>query len=124
MFVKALCLIALVAGSVSARQINAAGLALIKEFEGFYPRFYKDPVGIRTIGYGHACHVNDCSKVHEPMSEADATKLLLKDLSEYEGCIDNFVKVDDDKFAALTSFVFNLGCSSLRSSALGAKVKV
>lgn len=45
------------------RTTNKAGLDLIKEFEGFYPNFYIDPVGIKTIGYGHACHVNDCNNL-------------------------------------------------------------
>ena len=33
----------------------AAGIALIKEFEGFPfgGRPYRDPVGVWTIGYGH-----------------------------------------------------------------------
>lgn len=36
-----------------ARRINAAGLRLIKSFEGFEPKWYRDPVGIWTIGFGH-----------------------------------------------------------------------
>jgi hypothetical protein len=47
----------------SSNSINAAGLDLIESFEGFYANFYIDPVGIKTIGYGHACHVNDCSNL-------------------------------------------------------------
>ncbi|ODM95328.1 hypothetical protein Ocin01_11353 [Orchesella cincta] len=56
--IKILCfLTALVAVSTAAKYTgptNAAGLSLIKEFEGFYANFYTDPVGIKTIGYGHA----------------------------------------------------------------------
>lgn len=47
----------------SSQTTNAAGVDLIKSFEGFYANFYIDPVGIKTIGYGHACHVNDCSNL-------------------------------------------------------------
>ena len=119
-----ICGLIFAASSVEARAVNAAGLELIKHFEGFYSKFYKDPVGIRTIGYGHACHVNDCSKIHEPISEAEATKILIQDLADNSACVDNFAKgLDDDKFAALISFVFNLGCNSLHTSTLGAKVK-
>ncbi|WP_420361387.1 glycoside hydrolase family protein [Ensifer canadensis] len=35
------------------RRINAAGLALIKQWEGLKTRAYRDVGGIWTIGYGH-----------------------------------------------------------------------
>ncbi len=36
-----------------ARRINAAGLSLIKQWEGLKTTPYKDVAGILTIGYGH-----------------------------------------------------------------------
>lgn len=117
-----------------AQSINAKGLNLIKRFEGFYPNFYTDPVGIKTIGYGHACHVNDCNnliarnaagatrKVKAPLSEADATDLLRNDLVNkgYEACVRNNVKrgINDNQFSALVSFTFNVGCGGFSSSTL------
>jgi len=105
---------------------NQAGLDLIKEFEGWYPNFYTDPVGIRTIGYGHACHVWDCSvplngKYPVPLSLADGQSLLAEDLVSYEACVRNNVRysgLNADQFSALTSFTFNLGCGNLQSSTL------
>ncbi len=32
---------------------NAAGIELLKEYEGFESKIYKDAAGIPTIGYGH-----------------------------------------------------------------------
>jgi len=102
-----------------ARDINQAGLNLIKEFEGFRAYFYGDPVGIRTIGYGHACHANDCSQIHEPISEAEGEALLKSDLVSRQDCVQNEVSfVNDNQFAALTSFVFNLGCGAFQGSTL------
>lgn len=38
--------------------INAAGLALIKQYEGLRLTAYQDSVGIWTIGYGHTGKVD------------------------------------------------------------------
>lgn len=108
---------------------NQAGLNLIKEFEGWYPNFYTDPVGIRTIGYGHACHVWDCSvplngKYPVPLSLANGEALLQDDLAypgRYEACITNnnqYNGLNANQYSALVSFVFNLGCGSYTSSTL------
>lgn len=69
--------------------------------------------GIRTIGYGHACHAADCSKIHAPISQAQGEALLHSDLVRFESCVEAHGHLDDAKFAALVSFVFNLGCGTL-----------
>lgn len=108
---------------------NAAGISLIKEFEGWYPNFYTDPVGIRTIGYGHACHVWDCSvplngKYPVPLSSANGHNLLVDDLAypgRYEKCVANavtYTNLNANQYSALVSFTFNLGCGNLQSSTL------
>jgi len=113
---------------------DANGVALIKSFEGFYPDFYYDEVGIKTIGYGHACHVSDCSdleakradgswyEVFAPLTEPQASDLLRGDLDKggYEQCVRDLLTrtVSDDAFSSLVSFVYNVGCSALTSSTL------
>ncbi|XP_037029278.1 uncharacterized protein LOC119069325 [Bradysia coprophila] len=104
---------------------NQAGLDLIKKFEGWYPNFYTDPVGIKTIGYGHSCHVSNCAvpingKYPVPLSAANGLALLKSDLVSYEKCVASNVKVNinANQFSALTSFVFNLGCGNFKSSTL------
>jgi hypothetical protein len=37
----------------ASRHISPIGLALVRHFESFFPKAYKDPIGIWTIGYGH-----------------------------------------------------------------------
>jgi GH24 family phage-related lysozyme (muramidase) len=41
--------------------LSDSAVQLIASYEGFFPQFYMDPVNIPTIGFGHACHVNDCT---------------------------------------------------------------
>ncbi|CAG7819519.1 unnamed protein product [Allacma fusca] len=108
---------------------NQAGVNLIKEFEGWYPNFYTDPVGIRTIGYGHACHVWDCSlplngRYTPPLTQAQGQELLKSDLSaagRYEACVRSYATLSTlnaNQYSALVSFAFNLGCGSLQTSTL------
>jgi len=126
-FTKFVCVLLLaitIAEFGEARNINNAGLNLIKEFEGFRANFYGDPVGIRTIGYGHACHANDCSSIHPPITQAQGEALLKQDLVSRQTCVQNQVSfVNDNQFAALVSFVFNLGCGAFQGSTLLTKVK-
>jgi lysozyme len=98
------------------RQINQAGLDLIKSFEGYARQIagstdvkaYQDVVGIWTIGYGHTG-----SDVHSGLriTQAQAEDLLRKDLATAERIVTNAVKVSlsDNEYAALVSFVFNTG---------------
>jgi len=108
---------------------NQAGLNLIKEFEGWYPNFYTDPVGIKTIGYGHACHVWDCKvplngKYTPPLTQAQGQELLQSDLKapgRYEACTTQYAtytNLNANQYSALVSFAFNLGCGSLQTSTL------
>ena len=61
-----------------------------------------DCKGIKTIGYGHACKWHDCSQVHPPLSEAQATQLMLQDLVEFENCVQNAAPgLNDNQFAAV-----------------------
>lgn len=108
--------------------VNADGVELIKEFEGYQKNPYKDPVGLWTVGYGHLCGGGKDSSCSDtgfkyPLTEATATELLKKDLPKYTVCLrDNLnadkVKLNKNQWAALTSFVFNLGCGNFRSSRL------
>jgi lysozyme len=62
--------------------INAATLALIKEFEGFVASPAPDPIGLPTVGYGHLCQTSGCAEVPYafPLSESTASALLASDV--------------------------------------------
>ncbi len=99
------------------RRINAEGLALIKRFEGLQRRAYICPAGVLTIGYGSTgAHVTKGMVI----TEAEAERLLIADLSRFERAVEKLVKVplSDGQFAALVSFAFNVGEGALKGSTL------
>ena len=87
----------------------------IKTAEGLRLTAYKDGGGVWTIGYGHTG-----SDVREgltiPLSEAE--RLLTRDLRVAEGHVNDAVKVKltQNQFDALVSFVYNVGGGAFRSS--------
>jgi lysozyme len=98
------------------RQINAAGLALIKQFEGLRLHAYQDGAGIWTIGYGHT---QDVWK-GDVCTPEDAERWLRDDLAEAEDAVSQLAKfpLTDNQFAALVAFTFNMGFGNLRRSNL------
>ena len=102
-------------GAISV--INAAGLKLIKEFEGLRLDAYICPAGVCTIGYGSTGeHVYPGQRITEP----EAEELLRKDLWRFEDCVSAQVSVSltDNEYAALVSFTFNCGCGAFQGSTL------
>jgi len=101
-------------------KISEKGLDLIKFYEGCEYNAYKCVAGVLTIGYGHTKGVKEGDLITQ--QEADA--LLLHEMDEYEGYINNMVTVDleQNQFDALVSWVFNLGSSNLSSSTLLKKI--
>lgn len=121
---------------VARRNINAAGLNLIKRWESFVAFPYDDlrpPVrgvyrewkgekliGTATIGYGHTNAAKHPLKVKPGLriTEEQAREILDVDLDECEDTVNRVVKVPltDNQHGALVSFEFNTG--GLRSSTL------
>jgi len=98
-------------------KISAAGLKLVKEFEGLRLTAYVCPAGVLTIGYGSTGpHVT----TGKTISEAEAEALLLKDLARFEAGVDELITkpLTQAQFDALVSFAFNLGCGALEESTL------
>lgn len=104
------------------RQINQAGLNLIESFEGCILHPYLDSVKIPTIGIG-TIKYPDGTKVtmNDPAITKDqAYQFLQFDLNTACQEVEHLVKVavNDNQFAALVSFVYNLGAGALGSSTL------
>lgn len=99
-----------------SRVIDADGVALVKQFEGLYTQAYRCPAGVWTIGYGHTEGVTPGMSI----SEKQADKFLKDDLADAGDQVTRLVKVplSDHQFAALSSFVFNVGAGSLAGSTL------
>ena len=95
---------------------SAAGIQLIKEFEGFRARAYVCPAGVLTIGYGTTRNVYR----GQVITEQQATHLLYQDVVHFENEVKKSVKVPltQYQFDALISFVYNVGSGNFRSSTL------
>ncbi|OVE49469.1 lysozyme [Chromobacterium violaceum] len=96
---------------------NAAGISLIKQFEGLRLAAYQDMVGVWTIGYGHT---GPDVKAGLIITQQQADQLLAADLEKFETGVGQLVAVplNANQFAALVSFSYNLGLGNLRSSTL------
>jgi lysozyme len=99
-------------------QLSAAGLAVIKKFEGFRNRTYLDVAGLPTIGYGHRVQAHE--SFPGDLDETRAAQLLAADVCHAEQAVRRLVTVPltPGQFDALTDFCFNLGAGRLASSTL------
>ena len=97
-------------------KISENGLELIKKFEGCETTAYQDSVGVWTIGFGHTKGVEE----GQTCSIEDAESMLADEMDEYEGYINNMVKVDlqQHEFDALVAWVYNLGPTNLGESTM------
>ena len=103
------------------RQISQHGLEKLKQWEGLRTNAYQDSGGVWTIGYGHTAAAGTPAP-HQGMviTASEAEDILLKDLTQYEAAVENNVKVklNDNQFAALVSFAFNVGINAFKNSTL------
>jgi len=104
------------AHALFTRRANEAGIALIKEYEGLHLTPYLCPGKIWSIGYGHT------RTVHAGMviTPEQADVFLQEDLRLAERAVQRLVTVPltDNQFAALASFVFNVGIGNFERSSL------
>ena len=99
-------------------KFSAAGMELLKRFEGFRNRVYLDVAGLPTIGYGHRLLHSD--SFPNGIDEPQAANLLACDVRDAEQAVERMVKVPlaQGQFDALVDFTFNLGSGRLASSTL------
>lgn len=122
------------------RTLNQAGIDLIKSFEGILDGDpatvnldpYMDPIGIWTIGWGHAITFGErflrgakdrtlAKKLYpNGITIAEAEQLLAHDVVEHTRDMDTLVKVPltDNQFAAIASLAFNIGVGGFARSSL------
>ncbi len=102
----------------SARQINQAGLELIKSHEGLALKPYLCPAGKPTIGYGHVILPGE--SFGQGLTPEQAEALLQADLATAQLDVAELASLalGGNQFSALVSFVFNLGRGNLASSTL------
>lgn len=89
----------------------------IKDHEGLKLTAYKDGGGVWTIGYGHTgADIREGLTI--PISEAE--RLLTRDLRTAEGYVNRLVqvKLTQNQFDALVSFVYNVGGDAFANSTM------
>lgn len=119
--------------------ISNKAVALIKHYESLHDGNLKeigiqpkmDPVGIWTIGWGHAIvdpltgtfvrgkdNYKKALALFPAFNEKQAEDLLLRDLAAYEAGVRKAVqvKLNDDQIGALVSFAYNIGIGGFRNS--------
>lgn len=125
---------------MTPRAVCETAVNLVKLYEGI-PGFgdgtgtirpYLDPVGIWTIGWGHAIEsgghflrgnaaLAEVKALYpNGITVAQAQTLLESDLMQAGAGVlaSVIVPLNDNQYGALTSFAFNLGIANLRSSTL------
>lgn len=102
-----------------SRRTNQAGVDLIKRFEGFRADAYRPVPGERwlTIGYGH---YGPDVRAGQRITRKQGEVLLKRDLRRFEHAVDTLVttRINDNRFAALVAFAFNVGEGAFANSTL------
>lgn len=96
----------------------------IKKWEGFRETEYRCPAGKLTVGYGHVKLPNE--ELPYILTEEKATELLKGDLRKVHAFLVSDLKgldINPNLYAAVLSFVFNLGVGAFRDSTLRTVIK-
>ena len=112
-------------------EMSEHGLELLKQWEGFELKQYKDSAGLPTIGVGHLITQSEQASGEivingvpvayaSGLAGAQVLDLLSQDVNPAENAVNNGVKValNQDQFDALVSFTFNVGAGNFNSSTL------
>jgi lysozyme len=120
---------------------NKAGIDLIKQFEGIKdgdpstPGLdpYICPTGYVTIGYGRVLKdtngaqlkgkagIARAKEIHSAITMEQADEYLVEDLAKFEADVQRIcdgLDLNENQFAAIVSFTFNLGAGALQRSTL------
>jgi lysozyme len=99
------------------RRLSRHGVDFIARWEGFRSCPYQDAVGVWTIGYGHTEGVSRTSRC---ITQRKAKRLLRRDARTAARAVRRLVdvKLNQNQFDALVSFVFNVGTGAFASSTL------
>ena len=98
-------------------RISENGLNFIKEFEGLELTAYRCSAGVLTIGYGHT---GSDVTTGLTITKEQAYAFLTEDTKSAQQCVSSFVnvKVNQNEYDALISFVFNIGTTAFVNSTL------
>lgn len=103
------------------KQIDAAGMDLIKGFEGCILHPYRDQVGIPTIGYGQTYYPGTGKKVtmqDPPITQVWADHMFMEILQPFELAVYSVTRHDltQREFNACVSLAYNIGTGGFKKS--------
>lgn len=95
--------------SLIPKSLSLKGAQFIGRFEGFRSTWYRDAVGVRTVGYGHTGELPRGFTV--PLSITEGELLLRHDAAACARVVSEIRPriLRQTRFDALCSFAFNLG---------------
>lgn len=101
-------------------RVNKATINLIKEFEGYRPEAYLDPVGVCTIGYGTTAMagVGIVPVIGMAITHEEAEWYLEQAVDKFAGMIWPLfvVEPNENEFGAFVSLAYNIGPTAFRKS--------
>ena len=105
--------------------LNKEGLDVIKMFEGLSLTAYRCPASKITIGFGNTFYedgnpVQMGDKITKEMADSLFEKVTDSFAAKVKNCIQK--DINENQFAALVSFAYNVGIGNLKSSTLLKKV--
>lgn len=100
--------------------IKKSTIDLIKGFEGVRHSAYKDVAGLYTTGCGHLIKPSEPDLLKKILADHEIDQILTHDLERFDLAISEMVKVKlaQNQYDSLMSFVFNLGERALFMSSL------
>lgn len=112
-------------------KMSTHGLDLLKQWEGFESKVYKDSAGLPTIGVGHLLTKSELSsgkisingvtvQYVNGLTDTQVLDLLSQDVRPAEKAVNTNAKVvlNQNQFDALVSFTFNVGVGAFTGSTL------
>jgi len=102
-------------------KMNERSLVLIRRFEGFRAKAYRDAAGVWTIGYGHTSRAGP-PKVSPGMriTKKQAEDILCADLEKFAAGVMPLVNhpLNANQCGALVSFAYNVGLGNFQRSSV------
>jgi len=108
--------------------ISPTGLKLIQEYEDFRAKAYLDIKGVPTIGYGTTVYPNGVKvKLGDICTRTQAETWFAIDSKAVDSFLDKNVtqvKLTQNQFDALASFIYNIGRSAFTASTMYKLIKL
>jgi lysozyme len=103
-------------------EVSERGIDLVKGFESFSPKSYRDVAGVWTIGYGTTRIDGDPVQPNMTCTQEEADEWLRNDINEHFREASEFISPDvtlnQNQVDALASFVYNVGVGNFKESTL------